>query len=211
MFFPLPIMGQYPWLGTPERFGAFFFICHKLSSRARCRPFPNQHNNATLEMAEVEEVVAVETEKQPTEIVSQRAPTTEEKVTTLLELDNTETAEVKIMVNSLEELSAVEGDGQTINEDEYGEWHPLVDMSSTSLFNASEIEDCSEQPSLSLKLPRENSTSSINRDNHSSTFMEMEFESEEMKKFLAYQQKTQPKYTSIEDMMYKPQELFPDW
>ena len=144
-------------------------------------------------MADVEEVV---------EMSSQRGPVTE-VLTTLIEGEKTE---IKMVVNSLEELSAVEGEG-TINEEEYGEWHPLVDMSSASYFNASEVDE-SVLP-LSLMLPPGDGSSSI--VDHSSTFLEMEFESEEMKKFLAYQQKTQPTYTSIEDMMYKPSELFPDW
>ena len=147
-------------------------------------------------MADVEEVV--ETAKHSVEMSSQRGPATE-VLTTLIEGEKT-------LVNSLEELSAVEGDG-TINEEEYGEWHPLVDMSSASYFNASEVDE-SVLP-LSLMLPPGDGSSSI--VDHSSTFLEMEFESEEMKKFLAYQQKTQPTYTSIEDMMYKPSELFPDW
>lgn len=150
--------------------------------------------------------MVVEREKHQEESAVQREPATE--VLKSLESENIESPVVKITVDSLEELSAVEGDG-TINEEAYGEWNPLVDMSSASFFNASEVEESSELP-LSLKLPGA-STSSVQRDDHSSTFLEMEFESEEMKKFLAYQQKTQPKYTSIEDMMYKPNELFPDW
>ena len=144
-------------------------------------------------MADVEEVV---------EMSSQRGPVTE-VLTTLIEGEKTE---IKMVVNSLEELSAVEGEG-TINEEEYGEWHPLVDMSSASYFNASEVDESVLPLSLMLP-PGDGSSSSVD---HSSTFLEMEFESEEMKKFLAYQQKTQPTYTSIEDMMYKPSELFPDW
>ena len=167
-----------------------------------------EEKHSYLEMADAEMVV--ETEKQPDEISAQKDPAAE-ALKSLMENENTESVnEGKITVDSLEELSAVEGDG-TINEEAYGEWHPLVDMSSASLFNASEMEESSVLP-LSLKLPGgEDSTISVQRDDHSSTFLEMEFESEEMKKFLAYQQKTQPKYTSIEDMMYKPTELFPDW
>ena len=44
-----------------------------------------------------------------------------------------------------------------------------------------------------------------------SSYLQMEFESEEMIKFLAYQQKEQPKWSSVEDMTYKQADLFPEW
>ena len=160
--------------------------------------FAEKVNHDRKSMADVDETVET--------VENQRGLPAAEVITMLMESGEQESGEIK-MVGSLEELSAVEGDG-TINEEEYGEWHPLTDMSSASLFNASEME-VSELPSL--KLPVDCSNNSTDLNGRSSTFLEMEFVSEEMQKFLAYQEKTQPTYTSIEDMMYKSSELFPDW
>ena len=45
----------------------------------------------------------------------------------------------------------------------------------------------------------------------SSSYMDMAFESEEMRQLLSYQSLDMPRWSSVEDMVYKQADLFPDW
>ena len=44
-----------------------------------------------------------------------------------------------------------------------------------------------------------------------SSYMDIPFESEEMRQLLSYQSKEMPRWSSVEEMVYKQSELFPEW